>query len=97
MGASPKASESKLFDIHQRVQELELTKDTADQRVIKVDEAWKAVVRRKEHVQYIEDWDAGQFSQLFGIDAESAIESERLSKPEVQVKGLSADLQNART
>lgn len=82
------ASERKLFDVQQGVQQLELIKDSAGQLATIVDEAEKTLVASKKPVQCLEDQVAEQSSQLLTENAETTSEHERVSKTEGQVTSL---------
>lgn len=67
-----KVSPSNLSDAELRAQELQLTKDTVDQLVSKVDEAERRLSASQERVQYLEEKLAEQFNQLLAKYAEVA-------------------------
>lgn len=79
---SLRASECRLSDFQQHVQELELTKDTVDQLASRVDEAEKVLGAFQKHIQYLVEKPAEQSNQLLAKDAEVENEHERLSKRE---------------
>lgn len=83
-------------DAQQHVPKLELTKDTVDQLASKVDEAENPLGASQEHVHYFEEKLADQSNPVLAKEAEATNERDRLSKPEVQVMSLPADLQQAR-
>lgn len=66
-----KESESKLSDAQQRVQVLQLTKDTVDQLATKVDEAERRLAAFQEHVHFLGDHDGGRSYELLAKDPEA--------------------------
>lgn len=95
--ASLKASGDKLSDAQHRVNELELTKNTADRPDTKFDEAKKVLATSPGHVKHLEDRLAEQSYLLRSKEAEAMNERYRLSKPGNQVTSLSADVRQSRT
>lgn len=91
-----KSFESKLLKAHQRVQELNLTKETVDQLATKFDEAEGVLAAPQDHVQYLEDRIVEQSDELLANCAEAENEPELLSKFEEQVTSFLANLQKAR-
>lgn len=78
LSASFKGSESKLSDGQQRLEELKLTKDTADQLAIYIDESEKALAPSQERVEYLENQVAEPSTQLPAKEAKVRNKHERL-------------------
>lgn len=91
--ASPEASEDRLSDAHDRMEELDTTKTTVDQPATIDDEARKVVAASHEHVRYHEDKVAEYNNQLLTRDGEAPKELEFLSMLDSQATSLLADLQ----